>query len=699
MQTSNNSKLNALLPGLSVDNLRQMSFITAAGFWLAQLFMHLLEEDLHRVVSPGMEHLVRGLCLNIFLLCSYFLVLTSRMLNRNAKDYYSLLFSTFSLSGFLLIGTILGMFIGRPTVEKHLPVLLKHFDIVLYNIILGVTCVSLFLTFHLFKQLILLDSSKRLRNLWNFFEVGIISTIALHLFSLDIHTAITFVILVIFGVLSLSLTFNFKWILLLSKAQKRSSILFLLGIMSTIIVLGSLLYVVSEEMKLHFSPNTSLFFISVALFVFTYGIISSVAVMFSLPMSSAFENKMTALSSLENLNAALLDGSNSQKVYLELLDTALKSAGADAGWLEISKLKGPEQAEDKDEWLIVAKIKQEQARKVIEVIRRAGFNNEKPLRFTSQSLGDITLPFQSVICIPLVANKLILGTLTLLKEEVNGFDAGLSQSMNSLTQQASLAIQNFRFLAQAVETERYREEIKIAHRVQKGLLPASFDAEGCFEVAVHSFSADVVGGDYYDYYKISSQKYAVIIGDVSGNGTTAAFHMAQMKGIFHSLVRFDPAPDDFFNYANDALASCLEKKQFITATYLIIDSENSKIYFSRAGHCPTIYYNSLTQKAELVEGRGLGLGILRSKKYAQYSATIVQDYQKGDKLLLFTDGISEARGLNSEEEYGSERMRIFLENYQESSPDDFCKALVADMAQFTAGTMPKDDFTVMYLMF
>ncbi|TAF33907.1 MAG: hypothetical protein EAZ57_04200 [Cytophagales bacterium] len=676
---------------------RFLLLVSAAG-WVVLLLLGLFDSYVTENYRHLGHQLLKGLAVTVFVVAAYWLIANAKSPRQNKNDLYANLLSSFYLCLFCSLSVCL-TFASKWLIESYLPDFVNQLYVLLYYVDFGVIAIILLICFHSFKQLILIETTRIIKNLWHLFETAILATLIVNFFDIDIYTAVFVVVFVALGAMSLSLTFNLRWTAQFAKDQKLRAIVFimLLCVMVLIFVFKMSSYV---PPGVHiFEPSKSVFFVSITLFVLTYGIVSVLGLIFSLPMASAFSTKIAELSSLRMLNESLLDGSNAQKVYLEILDSALTGTSSDAGWLEVrtNRIYNYDEASSSD--LIVAKIKTSQAQTIIELLKQTGYSHERAIRFTGQSLGAAVAPFQSIICIPLIANKLPLGSLVLLRYEANAYDASMALSINHLTQQASLAIRNFKLLEQAVDTERYKEELKIAHHVQNSLLPKSFDAEGCFEVAVHTFSADVVGGDYYDYYKINHSKYAVIIGDVSGNGTSAAFHMAQMKGIFHSLVRFDPAPNDFFNYANDALASCLEKKQFITATYLVIDSENHKIYFSRAGHCPTIYYSSQTKTAELIEGRGLGLGILRSQKYAQYSTTIVQDYQKGDKLLLFTDGISEARSRSSDEEYGHERMRVFLETYQETSPQDFCTQLVADMAKFTAGTMPKDDFTIMFICF
>ena len=153
---------------------------------------------------------------------------------------------------------------------------------------------------------------------------------------------------------------------------------------------------------------------------------------------------------------------------------------------------------------------------------------------------------------------------------------------------------------------------------------------------------DEVGGDYYDVYHMDEKRTSLIIGDVSGKGTSAAFHMAQMKGVFQSLVQLDLDPKEFLVHANNALSRCLESTSFITVSFFVIDANEKKVNFARAGHCPSLYYRAETGKTEYFKNRGLGLGILRNFNFHKYVQVNEFSYQAGDVLVLYTDGITEA---------------------------------------------------------
>lgn len=203
----------------------------------------------------------------------------------------------------------------------------------------------------------------------------------------------------------------------------------------------------------------------------------------------------------------------------------------------------------------------------------------------------------------------------MLKELSDGFNREMKQIAATFANQAGISIENFRLMEEVLQNERYKEELKIARRVQKRLLPPQLEQDTCFEAAAFSESADEVGGDYYDTLRLSPDKVAIIIADVSGKGISAAFHMSQMKGVFHSLADENISPDYFMQRANRALASCLERGSFISAAFFVIHTSSRTVQYARAGHCPVLYYRAAEGRAEYLSDQGAALGMLRHAGY------------------------------------------------------------------------------------
>ncbi|MGI9542832.1 MAG: GAF domain-containing SpoIIE family protein phosphatase, partial [Cyclobacteriaceae bacterium] len=306
--------------------------------------------------------------------------------------------------------------------------------------------------------------------------------------------------------------------------------------------------------------------------------------------------------------------------------------------------------------------------------------------------------FKSALIYPLFVQGQKIGSMVLLKEVTGGFNKDVVNIIKTFGNQAGVSIENFRLLRSALQNERYQEEIKIAKRVQESLLPNDLESNGTMDIVAFSTAADEVGGDYYDVYRVNDDKMVIIIGDVSGKGTSAAFNMSQMKGVFHSLVPLNLSAKDFLIRANDALSRCLERTSFITLSYFIIDTNSRQIEFCRAGHCPSLFYSQQKGKTCFLENKGMGLGIIRNQKYSQYIEVNQLSYGSNDLLVLYTDGITEAK--NAENiEFGYERLQqIVAENVQKPA-GEIQKVLIDELYKFTKSESIADDYTTLIIKF
>lgn len=378
---------------------------------------------------------------------------------------------------------------------------------------------------------------------------------------------------------------------------------------------------------------------------------------------------------------------------------------ADAAWVEINS------DTQNDSLLITQNIAKKEVESIHKYLQKnntllddaktqssSTFHAGRP-NFDIKKANTLTVPgYRSVLWIPLVVKNESVGALVVLKEVSDGFNKEMVSIVSTFASQASISIENLQLMEETLENERYREELKIANRVQRSLLPKKPIFNEAFDLTAFSEAADQVGGDYYDMYQVNTHKFIVIIGDVSGKGTSAAFNMSQMKGVFHSLAELDLAPDEFIMHANSALSRCLEKTSFITATVLVIDTKEQSVHIVRAGHCPTLFYESTTREAQFIEGKGLGLGIIRNDNFKKHIQVNKLQYRAEDILLLYTDGITEATN-NHNEEFGYERLKCFLTKNSGKRPQNLQQELIDELFKFCDNKLLNDDYTTLIIKF
>ncbi|MCC5945998.1 MAG: serine/threonine-protein phosphatase [Bernardetiaceae bacterium] len=638
---------------------------------------------------------IKGIFLNFFLLTTYMYFRYADAQKSDNEDFYGLLWKVFAMGlacGFF--SATLAFFVRLVNDYFSHHTLFYNF---FYHLDFGLLVVFLMTAFFKWKHKILYHSSRFTAVIWYIFEFSLLSTLLFHFFRFKLFDTVFNAFFVLFALMGIYLSFNAKWIANLNAKQKLYSLFFCLLLLA---VQGYFFKEILDYKDMNVNYLTflildltkSIFFASLYCFSAIYTVTILLVLLFSLPTSSVFEKKISELVSFQQLSASILSGENEQKVYLVLLESAIQTLRADAAWLEI---------ENKNDDLISKKINKQEALEILKAINAYKADASIPRKYTPEKLfgNPNAIQYQSILTLPLIADNNFLGRLVLLKKLPDAFDNIIINTLNSFVTQASLAIYNFRLLSSTVETQRYKEELKIAQRVQKSLLPETILVKDNLEIFVKNGSADEIGGDYYDYYQVGEHKYALIIGDVAGKGTSAAFNMAQLKGVFHSLVRLDLSPDLFFEYANNALSGCLERNSFITATYLVVDAEQRKIYSSRAGHCPTLYYSHESKEVRYLQEKGLGLGIIRNEDYRKYIQIRTFEYKKGDILMLYSDGIYEARNKHTREEYGYDRLHEFFKMHCNLPLADIAHKLLEDIYAFTQCDRLDDDYTVLLLKF
>jgi hypothetical protein len=566
----------------------------------------------------------------------------------------------------------------------------------LYFVNLGLILSFLVSTFVVWEKFIFYQKSKRLVYSWRSFIYLLLASLFLVIIQIGFGNLI-YIVLPLAIIISIYFSVNLKWVAYLNYKQKwKSILLFILIIIYLVYFFYQILDYSNDFLIIDLLDNVAT--ACIFIFVLIYAITSVLVLLFNLPTSSVFEKKLEEIINFQRLSQSRNTGKNKEEVYEILLESSVSAVMADAAWLEIIEPGTIESKQlsyrinkkdilDVQEHIPKGKIKK--------LLSTDPVKNLKTNRYIA-SIRDYR--FRSILVFPIFIQNESLGTLVLLKEISDGFNDEMINIIGTFINQASISIENFNLIDAAVENERYIKELNIAKAVQRSLLPDDLEESDFFEIIGYSQSADEVGGDYYDIYKISEDKTILIIGDVSGKGTSAAFHMSQLKGIFHSLVQLQLSPKDFLIYANNALAKGLDKNSFITVAYYIIDRKSSSIEFSRAGHCPTLFYNHNKKEANYFYGIGLGLGIIRNNEFYRYVNIDKIKYNHNDILVLFTDGITEARN-NDQEEFGYERLKNLIVENASLTPERIKDAIVQAVYSFCGSNPPADDFTLIIIKY
>jgi sigma-B regulation protein RsbU (phosphoserine phosphatase) len=237
-------------------------------------------------------------------------------------------------------------------------------------------------------------------------------------------------------------------------------------------------------------------------------------------------------------------------------------------------------------------------------------------------------------------------------------------------------------------------ELQVVGDIQRSLLPAELPRIPGFDLAASYRTSARAGGDYYDFFPLADGSWGIFIADVSGHGTPAAVLMAITHAIAHSQPGSHTPPAVLLQYLNEQLTrSYTQAGTFVTAFYAILDPSTRELTYSRAGHNPPRIVRGKRVLA-LDHNGALPLGILQGEKYGQTVITL----EPGDLLLIYTDGITEARSpANSSEGrqfFDTERLDKLLLECVGGSAAACIERIQADLNAFCENAPLTDDQTL-----
>jgi len=269
----------------------------------------------------------------------------------------------------------------------------------------------------------------------------------------------------------------------------------------------------------------------------------------------------------------------------------------------------------------------------------------------------------------------------------------LAESFNAMTG----SIQDL--LQQAAEKKRLAEELRIARDIQMSLLPRDTTSIPGVTVTAMCVPAREVGGDYYDFIRLSDCRLGILVADVSGKGTSAAFYMAELKGLILSVSRIYESPKQLLIEVNRAITAHIDSRSFITMTYAVLDMDRQTLTYARAGHTPLIYMAAQGNgaKAEVLIPNGLMVGLDGfQSKFEELLEEASLTVGRGDIAVLFTDGVSEA--MNEDGDFfGEDRLSRLVEENAGMSAEALRACILADVDAFVGSADQHDDMTLLLL--
>ena len=245
-----------------------------------------------------------------------------------------------------------------------------------------------------------------------------------------------------------------------------------------------------------------------------------------------------------------------------------------------------------------------------------------------------------------------------------------------------------------VERERVKAEIDAANRIQAALLPLDAPSFAGANVASHYRAATEIGGDYFDFLKLSTGDIGIAFGDVSGHGLTSGIVMAMAKSALLVQVDYEHSPRAVLDVLNEVVLKTSPKRTMMTFFFGVLDPRAQTLCFSSAGHLDPYVFRAATGKLEALSSWGFPLGVRRREPYREHNVVFLP----GDRLVLYSDGLIEAVD-DDGNPFGFERFEQVLQSNGHLTADDIKKALLAAVRKFTRNRPPEDDQTLVVVAF
>ncbi len=587
---------------------------------------------------------------------------------------------------------IFGLWYGQTEAQISNPGILYNLISFIYSFIILISLAIILLAF---KELYFYRQKKNVSTYFNtmivFFFLASLSGILKDIPDLSYIKDTFFIISILLIFIN---SIRISWIAFIVKKEKIS-----LLILSIII---SILFVVNlangssssnhSQVMYEFSPALNQFFKVMMTYGAIYFSILFFTTLFHLPTAEAFDRKAQEVNFLQYFSKLIMESVDFKDLADTVTEIAIKVCNANASWIAWKEGDEFKSLANKN----IGYFDSNNLTKFVfdnNLEKTSGYSVIINLKKYSRH-PELSEEFFFLAAAPLKAHNEIKGYLFAAKKNDISFDDEDKNAIDTFSDYASVAIENSILLEESIEKERLEKELDVAREIQRKILPSQnpkFDKINISSVFIPAFE---VGGDYYDFFEISENKFGFIIADVSGKGISAAFIMAEIKGIFESLSKTIERPKDILIKANEILERTLDRKNFVSAAYGLIDIQKEKLFISRAGHCPIVLIRN--NIVENLRPSGIGLGLNFGPQFVHSLEEVEINLIDEDIIVLYTDGITEAKNKNLED-FGEKHFEKILVENNKLSADEISNRVIKEVTLFSQNNSQHDDITLVIL--
>ncbi len=297
---------------------------------------------------------------------------------------------------------------------------------------------------------------------------------------------------------------------------------------------------------------------------------------------------------------------------------------------------------------------------------------------------------RSLICVPIMIKSSLRGVLTVYnRKDEAAFTDDDQRLLTIIASQSAQVLENARLYEGERLLLRINEELRLAAEIQRNLLPTAPPSVDGYAISGISAPAQVVGGDYFDFFPIGAGQVGLCLGDVSGKGLPASLLMASVQATLRGQALFDCAPGRCLQRSNTLLHHSTASDKFVTLFFAVLDSREHHLSFSNAGHERPFLISSSGTIRRLGTG-GVVLSILEDYAYEDERVLL----SAGDTLVVYSDGITEASNSQGEM-FGEDRLGELLWKHHRLSAGELQKQILDEVHAFSDNELQGDDRTLL----
>ncbi len=296
----------------------------------------------------------------------------------------------------------------------------------------------------------------------------------------------------------------------------------------------------------------------------------------------------------------------------------------------------------------------------------------------------------SVLCTSLSYQGHPIGVIRVYTDTPKTFTSFEIRLLQSIANQAAAAIENARLQEEAIEKVRLQRQVQIAAEVQRRMIPGRAPSIKGFDIAALYVPCFELGGDFYDFIEFGPQSLGIAVADIVGKGLPASILMASARASIRAYASDIYDLDEVISRVNKAIVADTQSGEFVTLWYGTLELTSRRLTYAVAGHDPALLLRDGTIR-ELGPG-GMVLGVDPNEKYGKH----ILDIKKGDCILIYTDGLTDAMNFNGES-FGRARLREAYLRFADLPAEQICRQLVWETRRFVGLNSRVDDTTLVVI--